>query len=492
MSEGRAGPAIEGYEWRELLGSGGSADVHRYRQLVPTRDVAIKVLRERTGPQAEAMLRREANVLALVSSHPGIVSLYATGTTEDGRPWLALEACAPQRWQRGTTPLPVVEVLRSGVVLAGALATLHALGVVHRDVKPSNILVTAYDAPVLTDFGISGSAGSPMRHGEGGLSVPWAAPEVHGTEVVVLPAQDVYSLSATLWTWLVGVSPFEVVGGDNSRAAVTARILTEPAPGTGRRDVPAALEQLLARGMSKQAQDRPTAEELGRALQGVQRQMGLPETSLEVRVPGDASRARAVSARADDPDATRLRPVPVLATSTEPRSFEFSQQGGPPGADASTGSGGGPVQAAAAPQAPAPARFRLLGVSVAVLAAMLLAGVMLLAVLRGGGWTLAPDSPAATGVASPVASAVPGVRELQLTLEGDQVLATWQAPEALPDITGSSYGYRIERSGRDPVTEVTSDSSMRFPAVPGSNCIEVWVRGDDGRTSPPQRACISV
>lgn len=492
-SEAGRGPAIEGYEWRSLLGSGGSADVHRYRQLVPEREVAIKVLRERTGAQGEAALRREANVLARVSSHPGIVSLYATGATPDGLPWLALEACSPERWRRGMAPLPVPEVLRSGVVLAGALATMHALGVVHRDVKPSNILVTAYDAPVLTDFGISGTAGLPMRHGEGGLSVPWAAPEVHATEVVVLPSQDVYSLAATMWTWLAGVSPFEVVGGDNSRAALTARILTEPVPGIGRRDVPVGLERLLATAMSKQAQERPTAEELGRALQAVQREAGLPETSLEVRAPVDASRERALAARADDPDATRLRPVAMVSPSAQPRSFEFSRQGevGASLPTASGQSGQGQLPAAQVAAAP-PARFRLVGIAVAVLAAVLVAGVVLLAVLRGGGWTIAPRPEASGGPASPIASALPGVSGLQLSAAGGEIVASWQPPEALPGITGASYGYRIERAGHDPVVDASGQPTVSFPAVPGSNCIEVWVRGDGGRVSAPERACLTL
>lgn len=483
------GPQIGGYTWREFLGRGGSADVHLYRQHVPKRDVAIKVLRQQEGPRAAAAMRREANVLAQVSSHAGIVSLYATGRTDEGAPWMALEACAPPLWERGSAVFNLADALRHGIIIAGALATLHSIGIVHRDVKPANILVTEFGAPVLTDFGISGAAGLPMRPGEGGLSIPWAAPEVHYEQVTVSAAQDVYSLAATIWTWLSGSSPYEIAGGDNSRTALVARVLSAPLGGIGRRDVPDSVEQLLMRAMSRDAAARPNAADFGRMLQQQQRELGLPETELEIRTFGTMRQGRAAVEGADDPDATRVRPVSVLGGSTtRPPSYDFSEQ---PSIRHLSDSLHRSTDSGHSHTAPPRTRASVWGNALAIAAGLLVAGIIMFAVLRGSGWTLAPEVVPSHDAPDAVATAVPKVVDLSVELEGDEVVANWQPPENLPRVSGSQYGYRVERAGQEPLVELTSQNSVRFPAVSGSNCIEVWVRGPDGQVSGSQRACIT-
>lgn len=489
------GPEIPGYQWIAYVGRGGSADVHRYRQRSPDREVAIKVLRPRVGYEAEAMMRREANVLAQVSNHPGIVSLFATGRTRDGATWMALELCQPPRWERGRGVLPVAEVLRSGVVLAGALATLHGVGIVHRDVKPSNVLVSEFGGPVLTDFGIAGAVGMPLRHGEGGLSIPWAAPEVHMAHAEVGSAQDVFSLAATLWTWLAGASPFEILNGDNSRGALIGRVMGGQLRGMGRRDVPPGLEEVLMHGLAREASQRPSAGDFGRMLQRQQRALGLPETELEIRQVGDTVTARAAVTASDDPDATRLRPVAVVSSdttgsTTSQRSFEFSQQGF---RHTTSGQSVTHHETIAPSVAMQPQRrgASALSIFVAVTAAILVSGALLLVVFRGGGWTIAPEAPKPTQPVNPVEQQVPSVNDLAVTIEGDRLVASWKAPEQLPPTSGAHFGFTISRAGQDDHTDVTDQTSVSFPAVKGSNCIEVWTRGEGGAMSKPQRACVT-
>ena len=86
-------PELPGFEWVRPLGSGGFADVHLYHQLLPSRDVAIKVVRSLNDERGAAELRREANAMTAVAGHPAIVPLHGAGTAEDGRPFLVMEYC---------------------------------------------------------------------------------------------------------------------------------------------------------------------------------------------------------------------------------------------------------------------------------------------------------------------------------------------------------------------------------------------------------------
>ena len=81
--------------------------------------------------------------------------------------------------------------------------------------------------------------------------------------------------------------------------------------------------------------------------------------------------------------------------------------------------------------------------------------------------------------------------EVVLEASDGSIVATWTAPEQLPEITGASYGYQVQRSGLETIDQTTSQTTVRVPAAEGSNCIEVWVRGADGRTSPSASECIT-
>ena len=180
--------------------------------------------------------------------------------------------------------MSVEEVLRTGIQLASAVETAHRAGIIHRDIKPANVLVSQYGQPGLTDFGIAGRGGHAEDVDEDvGVSVPWSPPEVLYGQSNGDARSDVYSLAATLWHLLVGRSPFEQPGGDNSAYALMPRIRAVPVPPTGRADVPVSLERLLGHAMAKDPGSRPqTALELARGLQAVEQEQRLPRTPVVV------------------------------------------------------------------------------------------------------------------------------------------------------------------------------------------------------------------
>ncbi len=313
-------PDIPGLEFVRPLGSGGYADVYLYEQQSPRMNVAVKVLK-RQG--LTAAIRRqfvdEANTMAQLADHPFIVQVFRSEQTADGGAYLVMKYYPPPNLaQRAKAErLSVEEVLRSGIQLASAVETAHRAGIIHRDIKPANVLVSQYGQPGLTDFGIAGRGGHAEDVDEDvGVSVPWSAPEVLYGQSNGDSRSDVYSLAATLWHLLVGRSPFEQPGGDNSAYALMPRIRATPAPTTGRADVPVSLERLLSHALAKNPDGRPqTALELARGLQAVEREQRLPATSVVVLdETGRTTTADVPSARpgaTDEHDRTSVRALSV-------------------------------------------------------------------------------------------------------------------------------------------------------------------------------------
>ncbi|MEE6286758.1 serine/threonine-protein kinase [Georgenia sp. MJ173] len=309
-------PALPGYTYDKLLGSGGFADVYLYTQHLPQRQVAIKVLTQDAAEgQSREHFAAEANVMAQLSTHSSIVTIYHAATAADGRPYFVMQYCPlPNLAERvRARPLGVPEVLGIGVRLAGAVETAHRAGIVHRDIKPANILTTEYGRPALSDFGIAGLVNAGPDEA-GGVSIPWAPPEaVEGHPAGV--GGDVYSLAATLYTLLAGRSPFAMPGSPNSRLDYTMRIKRDPVPPIGRSDVPASLEQLLGRAMAKSPAARPsTALAFARALQVVEQELRLAMTDIEV--PDASWLGGAVPA--EDPTAGEGRTVVRAVTEVDP------------------------------------------------------------------------------------------------------------------------------------------------------------------------------
>lgn len=319
-------PVLPGFTPVHVLGSGGFADVFLYEQDMPRRQVAVKVLLDEVvDDRVRQMFRAEANLMARLSTHPSILTVFQASVAADGRPYLVMELCSSslsERYRR--EPVPVSQVLSIGVRIGSALETAHREGVLHRDVKPSNILLTAYGNPVLSDFGIAATLGEADPDEPVGMSIPWSAPEVLADESRGTIQSEVYSLAATVSTLLAGRSPFEVPGGDNGAAALMARVEKGGPRPTGRPDVPPTLERVLANAMARRPQNRPaTVMELVRGLQQVEAELGLPQTPAEVAVD-----AWAVSSPVPDGERTVVGGLDPAARSGRRRRTRSSLRGG--------------------------------------------------------------------------------------------------------------------------------------------------------------------
>lgn len=278
------------------LGSGGFADVFLYEQDMPRRVVAVKVLiDDAVNPDVLRTFNAETDILARLSAHPSIVTIYQASISSDGRPYFVMEYCPDNMGARyKKSPLPVTEVLDVGVRLAAALETAHRSGVLHRDIKPSNVLVTVLGTPVLADFGIAAAVARSDDPSESlAMSVPWSSPEVLQGQTAGTIASEVWSLGATLYTLLAGRAPFELPSGERiPREQLQARTIKSKYVPTGRQDLPERLEAALAKTLDKNpAQRHVSMFELAEELRWAQYELGLPPTALDVVDPSWASAA---------------------------------------------------------------------------------------------------------------------------------------------------------------------------------------------------------
>ncbi len=287
-------PVIRGLTFRHLLSSsGGYGDVYLYREDRLGREVAVKVLRDRTLDElARQRFETEATTMAGLQ-HPNVVTIHSVGVTDDDRAYIVMAYCPEATFSERAVggELALADVLSAAIEVSGALHSAHLAGIIHRDVKPANILTQPWGGPGLTDFGVATTlTPTPEDDEEVGVSIPWSSPEMLFTETRGSVATDVYSLGATVWHLLVGRSPFEVLGGDNSRIGVMGRIRDLQPPRTGRADVPDSLERILARAMAKKPELRhPSAAAFAQALTSVESEQRLPRTRMIVthrRAPG--------------------------------------------------------------------------------------------------------------------------------------------------------------------------------------------------------------
>jgi serine/threonine protein kinase len=300
-------PVLPGFSHVHVLGSGGFADVFLYEQNMPRRQVAVKVmLSEVVNDQVRQMFQAEANLMAQLSAHPSILTVYQASVSADGRPYLVMELCSSALSARYRSErIPVPEVLRIAVKIGSAIETAHRAGVLHRDIKPSNILMTAYGHPVLADFGIAATVAESKDQETVGMSIPWSAPEVLMDETPGSVQSEVWALAATVYSLLAGRSPFEIPGDSNKSTDLISRINRGKPQPIARADVPADLEKLLAGAMSRNPKNRPaTVLELVRSFQSIETELGVPQTSIEV-----AMDDWALATVSDLEDRTRVRGV---------------------------------------------------------------------------------------------------------------------------------------------------------------------------------------
>jgi non-specific serine/threonine protein kinase len=267
------------------IGRGGFAVVFRCVQTALDRTVAVKVLTRDLDEKNRARFLREQRAMGRLTGHPNIVNVLHVGATESGYPYLVMQYHVQDSLAariRTDGPLTVAEVLRLGVKICGALETAHRIGILHRDVKPGNILVTAYGEPALTDFGIAHFAGGfETASGVVTGSPAFTAPEILRGESPS-PASDVYSLGATLFCALTGHAAFERRTGEQV-VSQFVRITTQPIPDLRTHGIPDELAGVIERAMAGNPRERPApAADLGDELREIQLRNDLPVDGMSL------------------------------------------------------------------------------------------------------------------------------------------------------------------------------------------------------------------
>ncbi len=254
-------PIVPGLTDLQVFARGGYATVYRATQISVGREVAVKVEnRTLVSDRDQARFLREARAAGRMSSHPHVVDLFDVGVTIDQHPYLIMELCDGSYAERmRNSPLDAVEARDLGVKIADAIAHSHAAGVLHRDVKPANILHSHFNPAVLADFGLAVVA--EMRDASVALEVltPAYAPPEMFSHSPPSPAVDVYALCATLYAVMHGRPP-RWQSERNPSLVTVLEMFHQPIPGLP--GVPKALIDVLRAGMANDPADRPSAAEL--------------------------------------------------------------------------------------------------------------------------------------------------------------------------------------------------------------------------------------
>ena len=264
---------LPGYEITDVLGEGGFATVYRARQLSVQREVALKIDdRVLSSERSRRRFLREVTAAGQLSNHQHVVALYDAGVLSDGRPYMVLELCtggslADRLRKHG--PFTLHEARDIGMRIADALAAAHDAGVLHRDVKPGNVLVNQFGAVALADFGLAAMPrpGHELSATREALTPAYAPPEAFRLEDPTALG-DVYALGATMHALLSGRPPHYPASGELS---ITELILRHSEPLPDLPGVPHSLMAVLRHALAPDPADRlHGAAALRDALAGVQ------------------------------------------------------------------------------------------------------------------------------------------------------------------------------------------------------------------------------
>ncbi|GAB3616178.1 hypothetical protein GCM10027416_07350 [Okibacterium endophyticum] len=461
-------PTLPGFSFVRVLGSGGFADVFLYEQNSPRRQVAIKVmLAEYVNNEVRDMFQAEADLMAQLSAHPSILTVYQSGIAADGRPYLVMELCSASiGHEYRERPLPVADVLRIGIKIASATEMAHRSGVLHRDIKPSNILMTAYGNPVLSDFGIAGRVGETQIDESLGMSIPWSSPEVLNNQTNGTVQSEIWALAATLYSFLAGRSPFEIPWQSNRSADLISRIMKGKPQPIDRTDVPEQLELVLLRCMSRRPEARPqSAMEFIHALQTVESELGYTPTQPDVAVdvwataavddPGDRTRVSPV--RTVDPGRRRRRAAKEPAAGADQTVKRQGRDLGPT-----------PLSDRSAPAVATPHSRTFVAVILACSVLVLALAITTIVVLTRSG----------------ASAEIPKVANVQAEVADGSVVFSWADPGVEADDT-----YQIRTS--DGETSIQRSTEFTVTAEAGENvCVTVAVNRNGSVGDPSSEKCM--
>jgi eukaryotic-like serine/threonine-protein kinase len=270
MTQDRAGTLVDGrYRLVEVVGEGGMAVVWRAQDTVLARTVAIKLLRPQyaADPEFVERFRSEARAAAPLN-HPGIVAVYDVGNSDDG-PYLVLELVEGQDLKqllRTESPLAPSRTVDIASAVAHAVHHAHMAGLVHRDIKPQNVLIATDGRVKVADFGIARAVSAVGATAPGIVlgTVHYLAPE-QASGGQASPASDVYSLGVVAYEMLTGSVPHDA----DSSVGVAMKIVNEDAPPADASNprVPAVLAGIVAKAMARRPEDRyPNAGSFAEAL----------------------------------------------------------------------------------------------------------------------------------------------------------------------------------------------------------------------------------
>ncbi len=292
----------------DVLGTGGLAIVYRGRDLKLRREVAIKALRPEYLDSAESRrrFRQEARMLRF-AEHPNFATIYDHIDQANGS-WIVMELVPGRNLKQIVEqdgPLEVGEVVRILLQLAGALGHLHSRGVVHLDLKPHNIVLTADNVPKLIDFGVAQSSDQAQERVDGHAfgTAAYLAPEQAKGERVDRRT-DIYALGCVIYELLTGRPPFVAPDGPNQKQEVIQKqIGTVPAaPSTYRSDLPAWVDNVVLRAIAKSPGQRYQSVDAfaAAAIAGLEERPVVGEREPTSRIPG-RSTPGAVSDPAEPP-----------------------------------------------------------------------------------------------------------------------------------------------------------------------------------------------
>ncbi|MDE3130070.1 MAG: Stk1 family PASTA domain-containing Ser/Thr kinase [Acidobacteriota bacterium] len=286
MSEFESGTIIDGrYRVLHRLGAGGMADVYLARDEQLDREVALKLLHRRFAedPGFVERFRREAQAAASLQ-HPNVVSVFDRGGFE-GTYYIAmeyLEGRTLKRLIREEAPLETGRAIDLTIQMLKAARFGHRRGVIHRDLKPHNVMVDSSDHVKVTDFGIARAGASDMTE-TGSImgTAQYLSPEQAQGHAVSAPS-DLYSIGIVLYEMLTGRVPFD---GESPVAIALKHVSEAPIPPSQiNPEIPSALEQVVLWALNKDPADRPAdADQFIMALEQVRDAMAAPEVTASMR-----------------------------------------------------------------------------------------------------------------------------------------------------------------------------------------------------------------